>query len=107
MEIHRQLGRGFDEILYNDALQYEFPTADIEFAREREFGVKYKSIILSHRFYADFVVFGKIILKINAVQTLTSSHVKQTINYLAALGFKLGLLVNFGEASLTHRRVAP
>ena len=105
MEVHRQLGRGFDEILYKDALQYEFSTVDIDFEREREFEVQYKSIILPHLFYADFVVFGKIILEVKAVQALTSSHVKQTMNYLAASGLKLGLLVNFGEDSLTYRRV--
>jgi GxxExxY protein len=105
MEVHKQLGRGFDEILYKDALQYEFSAEGIEFERECEFEVKYKSIILPHYFYADFVVFGKIILEVKAVQALTSSHVKQTMNYLAASGFKVGLLVNFGEDSLTYRRV--
>jgi GxxExxY protein len=105
MEVHRQLGRGFDEILYKDALQYEFEASNVVFERERKYDVRYKSIILPHHFYADFVICEKIILEAKAVRTLTSSHVKQTMNYLAASGLKLGLLVNFGQDSLTHQRV--
>jgi GxxExxY protein len=105
MEVHRQLGRGFDEIVYKDALQYEFTQAGITFERERRFDIRYKSIVLSHPYFADFVVFGKIILEAKSVQALTPGHVKQTMNYLAASGMKLGLLFNFGEDSLTYKRI--
>jgi len=105
MEVHRQLGRGFDEILYKDALQHEFTQAGITFERERRFDVRYKGIVLNHPYFADFVVFGKIILEAKAVQALTQGHVKQTMNYLAASGLNLGLLVNFGEESLTYKRI--
>jgi len=105
MEVHQELGRGFDEIVYKDALQYEFKSANIPFERERKYDIQYKSVILPHQFYADFVVFGKIILEVKAVRVLTKSHTKQTMNYLAASGLKLGLLVNFGESSLNHKRI--
>lgn len=105
MEVHRTLGRGFDEVVYKDALQYEFSQVGIAFEREHRFDIKYKEVILNHPYYADFVVFGEIILEAKAVQALTQAHVKQTINYLAASGLKLGLLVNFGEESLTYKRI--
>jgi len=105
MEVHKHLGRGFDEIVYKDALQYEFESADIPFERERKYDIQYKSIILPHQFYADFVVFGKVILEVKAVRLLAKAHVKQTMNYLAASRLKLGILVNFGQESLTHQRI--
>lgn len=105
MEVHRLLGRGFDEILCKDALQHEFETANVPFDRERKYDVRYKSITLPHHYYADFVVFDKIILEAKAIKALTSSHIKQTMNYLAASGLKLGLLVNFGEDSLSYKRI--
>lgn len=105
MEVHGQLGRGFDEVVYKNALQYEFNEAGIGYERERKFEIKYKTIIPPHSFFADFVVFGKILLEAKAVQALTPSHVKQTMNYLAASGLKLALLVNCGEDSLTYKRI--
>jgi GxxExxY protein len=105
MEVHKLLGRGFDEIVYKDALHYELRHAGIGFEREQRYDIHYKDIVLNHPYFADFVVLGKIILEVKAVQSLTSSHVKQTMNYLAASGLKLGLLVNFGEDSLTYKRI--
>jgi GxxExxY protein len=105
MEVHRQLGKGHDEIVYKDALEYEFGQHQIPFAREKEYRIHYKTIVLRHNYYADFVVFDKIVLEVKAIECLTTSHVKQTLNYLAAARLKLGLLVNFGEDSLVNRRV--
>ena len=105
MEVHRNLGRGFDEVVYKDALQYEFAQAGIAFEREGRFDIKYKGITLNHPYFADFVAFGKSILEAKAVQALAPGHIKQTMNYLAASGLKLGLLVNFGEDSLAYKRI--
>ena len=105
MEIHNVLGKGHSEVIYKDALEYEFHSANIDFEREKQFKVKYKNIILPHYYYADFVTFNKIILEIKAIESLTSSHIKQTLNYLAASKLRLGLLINFGEDSLKHKRV--
>ncbi len=104
-EVHNNLGPGFLEIVYKEALEYEFQKAGIPYSRETEYLVKYKDIILPHKFYADFVVFGKIILEVKAISLLTNEHVAQTLNYLKVSGNKLGLLVNFGELSLNYQRL--
>jgi len=105
MEVHNQLGAGFLEIVYKDALEYEFRNANIPFEREKEYEVDYKGIILPHRFYADFVVFDKIILEVKGVSALTDEFTAQCINYLKVSGCKLALLVNFGELKLNYKRI--
>ena len=105
MEVPRELGYGFLEIVYKDALEYEFKKANLDFAREVEYLVHYKDVILPHKFYADFVVFNKIILEIKGVSGIADEHLAQTLNYLKVSGNKLGLLVNFGEPSLKYKRV--
>ncbi len=105
MEVHRILGKGFLEIVYKDALEYEFKTQNISYEREKKYEIEYKEIILPHHFYADFVVFDKIILEVKAQQGIVENHFKWVINYLAASKCKLGLIVNFGEDSLITKRV--
>ena len=105
MEVHKNLGKGFLEIVYKDALEYEFKNAGIEFEREKEYVVQYKDIVLPHRFFADFTVFNKIILEVKSVSAITDEHIAQTLNYLRVSGLKLGLLVNFGELSLRFKRI--
>jgi len=105
MEVHRELGKGHDEVIYKDALEIEFQRQGIPFKRELEFKLAYKGVILPHKYFADFVVLDKIILEAKAIGCLIDSHVKQTLNYLAASKLKLGLLVNFGEDSLNYKRV--
>ena len=105
MEIHRFLGKGFAEIVYIDALTYELKSKGIPFEREKEYLVQYKKIILPHKFYADFVVFDKIIVEVKAQKGIADEHFAQVINYLAVSGCPLGLLVNFGESSLVVKRV--
>jgi GxxExxY protein len=105
MEVHRELGKGHDEVIYKDALEYECRIQQVPFARETPYQIQYKTIILPHAYRADFVVFDKILLETKAVERLTDSHVKQVLNYLAASKLKLGLLVNFGEDSLAWKRV--
>ena len=105
MEVHRNFGRGFSEIVYKDAMEYEFGKRDIDYKREKEFSIKYKDIILPHRFYADFVVFDAVILEIKAQKGIAEEHYTQTINYLAASKCNVGLILNFREASLIFKRV--
>lgn len=104
-EVHNNLGPGFLEIVYKDALEYEFKMASIPYTREVEYEVNYKNIILPHKFYADFVVFDKIILEVKGIAGLVDEHIAQTINYLKVPGNKLGLLVNFGELKLKYKRL--
>ena len=105
MEVHRILGKGHHEIIYKDAIEAEFKWRNIPFEREKGFKVHYKTIILKHSYFADFVVHGCILLEMKAIEQLTKSHIKQTLNYLAASKLRLGLLVNFGEDSLSFKRV--
>ena len=105
MEVHNNLGAGFLEIVYKDALQLEFKRAGIPFQREVQYKVNYKGIILPHHFYADFVVFDKIILEIKALSKgFADAHSAQAINYLKVSSNKLALLVNFGELRLNSKR---
>ena len=105
MEVHNNLGKGFLEIVYKDALEYEFRSNNIPFEREKEYVVNYKDVILPHKFYADFVVFDKIILEVKGMAGIAEEHIAQTLNYLKVSGLKLGLIVNFGELSLQYKRV--
>ena len=105
MEVHNNLGAGFAEIVYKDALEYEFKKAGIPFEREKEYEVKYKDIILPHKFYADFVVFDKIILEVKGVKAIIPEFYAQCINYLKVSQNKIALLVNFGELRLHYERV--
>jgi GxxExxY protein len=76
MEIHRELGKGHDEIIYKDALVVELSRAGIPFVREKNYEITYKGVILPHCYYADFVVWDKILLEAKAVEKLTDSHLK-------------------------------
>ena len=105
MEIHRGLGKGHDEIIYKDALVVELSRANIPFARENKYEVKYKDAILPHSYRADFVIWEMILFEAKAVEQLTDAHIKQVLNYLAASKLRLGLLVNFGANSLEWKRV--
>jgi GxxExxY protein len=105
MEIHNELGRGHDEVIYKDALVVELSRATVPFSRERNYQVSYKGVVLPHWYYADFVIWDKIIFEAKAIDQLTDAHVKQVLNYLAASKLRLGLLVNFGADSLEWKRV--
>ena len=74
-DVYNSLGSGFAEIVYKDALEYEFKLRNINFQREKEFTVTYKDIILPHKFYADFVIFDKIILEIKSVENINDKHI--------------------------------
>lgn len=105
MEVHNNLGPGFLEIVYKDALEYEFKKADIPYEREKEYKINYKGIILPHKFYADFVVFDKIILEVKAVSGISDEFIALAINYLKVSQNKLALIVNFGELKLNYKRI--
>ncbi len=105
MEVHGVLGKGYSEVVYKDALEYELSINQVPFSREKSYEIKYKDIILPREYNTDFVVYDKIILEAKAIENLTNGHIKQTLNYLAASKLKLGLLVNFGEDSLFHKRI--
>ncbi len=105
MEIHRELGKGHDEVIYKDALVVELSRAAIPFNREKKYEITYKGVLLPHHYFADFVVWDKIIFEAKAIEKLAESHIKQVLNYLAASKLRVGLLVNFGADSLEWKRV--
>lgn len=104
-DVYKNLGSGFSEIVYKDALEYEFTQLNIPFEREKEFRVAYKDVFLKHKFYADFVLFDKIILEIKSIADLNDTHVSQCINYLKVSECKLAILANFHKNLLDHKRI--
>lgn len=104
-EVHRNLGKGFSEIVYKDAISYELQNAEIPFEREKEYAVHYKDIILNHKFYADFVLFDKIILEVKSCDDFHASNIAQCLNYLKVSKNKLALLANFNKPSLEYKRI--
>ncbi len=105
MEVHNNLGAGLLEIVYKDALEFEFKNANIPFKREVEYEVNYKGTILPHNFYADFMIFDKIILEVKATNGIADEYIAQCINYLKVSNNKLALLINFGESKLKYKRI--
>jgi len=104
MEVHRILGPGFLEAVYEAALAHELTLRGIPFERQKELPVYYKGQLVGH-YVADFVVDGQIILELKAVSALTKAHEAQAHNYLAATGLSLAILLNFGAESLQQKRI--
>ena len=88
-----------------EALAIEFQKQSIPFEQEKQLDIPYKDVILNKKYNADFVCYGKIIVETKAIAGLKDDHIAQTLNYLNATKFKLGLLVNFGERSLKYKRI--
>lgn len=105
MEVHRILGRGFLEVVYKDALEIEFQQNNIPYEREKKYDLAYKGYKLNRSYFADFVMFDKILLEVKAQNGIVSEHYKWVTNYLAVTKLPLGLLVNFGEKSLVSKRI--
>ena len=103
--VQRELGTGFLEPVYQEALAIEFKLRGIPYEREKELSINYKGFILDKTYRADFVCYDKILLELKAVDKLTSEHTAQVLNYLNATKFKLGLLVNFGECPIKPKRL--
>ncbi len=105
MAVHSVLGNGFQEVIYQRALQIEMADQDISFSREHEMPIFYKDQQVGTR-RADFLVEGVVSVELKAIAKLEDIHLAQAINYLEAYGLEVGLLINFGARSLEFRRVA-
>jgi len=105
MEVHRVLGPGFLEAVYEDALCVELLNCGLNFTRQQELKIPYKGEVLQHRYRADLIVEEKIILDNKATTGITEIDKAQVFNYLKATGLKLGLILNFGKKSLEWKRI--
>jgi GxxExxY protein len=104
IEVHRQLGQGFLEAVYQEALEIEFRGRAIPFEREVEIPVSYKGAKLRCSYRADFVCFGQVIVELKTLRKLSGCEEAQILNYLRATRYPTGLLLNFGTVRLEHRR---
>lgn len=104
MTVHSTLGNGFQEVIYQRALEIEMNLAGIEFKREFEMPIFYRSEQIGTR-RVDFLVENKISVELKALTNLEDVHFAQAINYLEAYNLEIGLLINFGERSLVFKRL--
>jgi GxxExxY protein len=106
MEVHNNLGKGFSEIVYKDAMVLEAIGQSISFEKEKELTINYKGQILKHSFYADFLFFENIIVEVKAIdKEISAEHISQTLNYLKVCNCTVGLIINFGRKSLEYKRL--
>ncbi len=105
MKVHTSLGCGFLEQVYQEALEIEFNKQNIPYKRGAPLTINYNGITLNKKYVADFICYDKIKIELKATKELDSIHEAQVFNYLKATGFKLGILINFGEASLVSKRI--
>jgi len=104
MEVHKHLGNGFQEVVYQRALAIEMQLQDIAFSREHEMPLQYKGHDIGKR-RVDFFVEECIMVEIKALINMEDVHLAQAMNYVEAYNLEIGLLINFGAKSLQHKRV--
>ncbi|MBN1311037.1 MAG: GxxExxY protein [Anaerolineae bacterium] len=104
MEVHKILGPGFSENVYQAALEGELSILDIPFVSQQHIQIIYKELVVAD-YYLDLVIDTKIVVELKAVDTLAKVHQSQVLSYLKASGLRLGLLMNFGESSLRFKRI--
>jgi GxxExxY protein len=104
MSVHRELGHGFLEAVYQSALEKEFENLNISFDREKKIHVHYKGAVIAN-YQADFICYDKIIVELKALKKITGAEKAQVINYLKATKYHKALLINFGSSSLQYERI--
>ena len=103
--VHKELGNGFLEAVYQEALEKEFQIRKIPYKREVPLKIYYKNKPLNKTYIADFICFDKIIVELKALSAIASEHHAQVLNYLKASRLNLGLIMNFGKQSMEHKRI--
>jgi GxxExxY protein len=105
MEVHRENGFGFSEPVYQECLEIELASRNIPFVPQKEMPIFYKGKQIKKTYIADFIAYGKIIVELKALDKLTSREEAQVINYLKVSKLEVGVLINFGAASLEWKRI--
>jgi len=105
MTVHQELGNGFLEAVYQEALELEFKEQGIPYERESKVRIFYKGHCLNKEYFADFICYGRIIVELKCVSRLVNANKAQVLNYLHGTNLEVGLLVNFAEASLKWERL--
>ncbi len=106
MEVHNQLGHGYLEAVYQEALEREFILRGIPYEREKTVNIYYKGVLLDHCYRVDFLCFNEIVVELKSASSFCPSHKAQVINYLKSLDKTIGLLVNFNKERLTWDRIS-
>jgi GxxExxY protein len=105
METHSELGCGFLEPVYQEALSIVFEENDIPFVREKVLDIGFRGKTLQRKYIADFICFNDVIVELKAMDAICPEHIAQVLNYLKATNKKIGLIINFGSKSLQYKRV--
>lgn len=106
MAVSNELGCGFLEAVYQEALAMEFADCNIPFEAEKRINISYKNRLLKKEYFADFICFGQVIVEIKAIKQTTAIEEAQLLNYLKATNLPVGLLINFGSTKLEWKRYA-
>ena len=104
MKVHKILGNGFQEVIYQRALEIEFKRTNIVFGREVDQSIFYQGVEIGTR-RADFIVESRVVVELKALTALEAVHIAQAKNYVVAYDFEIGLLINFGATSLQYKRI--
>ncbi len=105
MDVHNELGCGFLEPVYQEALSIVLNEKAIPFVKEKVLDIEFRGRILDKKYVADFICFNEVIVELKAVDAIMDKHIAQVLNYLKATGKKVGLIINFGTTKLQYRRV--
>ncbi|MCP3932430.1 MAG: GxxExxY protein [Bacteroidetes bacterium] len=104
MEVHKELGSGFLEAVYQEAFERELAERKIQCKSQPKVKISYKGKYLNKTYQPDFICFNEMVVEIKAITAISGTEEAQVINYLKASGLKVGLLINFGSKSLEHKR---
>ena len=105
MDVHNELGCGFLEAVYQEALSIVFSEKKLPFIKEKILDIKFKDRILNKKYVTDFICYNEVIVELKATECLADHDIAQVLNYLKATGKKIGLLINFGATKLQYRRI--
>ncbi|QJW97959.1 GxxExxY protein [Frigoriglobus tundricola] len=104
MEVHSQLGCGFLEAVYQEALAVELASRGVPFGQQAQLPIRYKGRVLETVYKADFLCYGAVVVEIKALTQIGTIEEAQVLNYLKATGYETGLILNFGRTSLQYKR---